>query len=152
MVEDCRVPPFWKRVPPSSKITHKGKVWCIWDCSDVLCLLFWGRGLKTVLSITSCCGGLEEAVLISNNIYVQSEPLLPAQLCALLEMHKVNTTTYHPQCEEFFENFNRILQAMIAQRAGCYWDMNLHAASLACLLEQATCHHWRISIPPGLWL
>ena len=50
---------------------------------------------------------------------------LMSEVCALLGIHRLNTTAYHPQCDGLVEHYNRTLKAMLrkqAARFGPQWD------------------------------
>ncbi len=53
---------------------------------------------------------------------------LMLDLCKLLGIQKLNTTSYHPQCDGMVERFNRTLKTMLrnhASRFGDQWDQHL---------------------------
>ena len=45
---------------------------------------------------------------------------LMMDLCQLLGIKKLNTTSYHPQCNGMVERFNRTLKTMLRKHAGCF--------------------------------
>ena len=50
------------------------------------------------------------------------------QVCAVLGMTKLNTTTYHPQTDGLVENMNKTLRSMIAKCVHTFdveWDQHL---------------------------
>ena len=50
---------------------------------------------------------------------------LMQDVCKLLEIKKLNTTAYHPQCDGMVERFNRTLKTILrkhAQKFGRQWD------------------------------
>ena len=50
-------------------------------------------------------------------------------ICQLLGIPKLNTTTYHPQCDGMVEQFNRTLKSMLRKHAVKFnnqWDCYLH--------------------------
>ena len=54
--------------------------------------------------------------------------LLMMDLCQLLGIKKLNTTSYHPQCNGMVERFNRTLKTMLRKHAGRFglqWDRYL---------------------------
>lgn len=55
--------------------------------------------------------GIPETLLSDQGTNYQSE--LMAEFCELLDIHKVRTSPYHPQCDGITERFNRSLQAML---------------------------------------
>ena len=51
-------------------------------------------------------------------------------VCQLLGIEKLNTTSYHPECDCIVERFNRTLKSMLRKRAaqiGNQWDKHLLA-------------------------
>ena len=56
--------------------------------------------------------GIPETILSDQGTNYQAA--LMAELCELLDIHKVRTSPYHPQCDGLSERFNRSIQAMIA--------------------------------------
>ena len=49
-------------------------------------------------------------------------------VCKLLGIEKLNTTSYHPECDGMVERFNRTLKTMLRKRAAQYsnqWDRHL---------------------------
>ena len=49
-------------------------------------------------------------------------------VCKLLGVEKLNTTSYHPECDGMIERFNRTLKTMLRKRAaqfGNLWDRHL---------------------------
>ena len=53
---------------------------------------------------------------------------LMCDVCALLGIHKLNTTAHHPQCNGMVERFNRTLKTMLQKHAstfGSQWDRYL---------------------------
>ena len=55
--------------------------------------------------------GIPDTILSDQGSNYQSELL--GELYELLDMHKVRTTPYHPQCDGLTERFNRTIQAML---------------------------------------
>lgn len=43
-------------------------------------------------------------------------------VCQLLGIHKINTTSYHQQCDGMVERFNRTLKTMLRKHAATYGD------------------------------
>ena len=41
---------------------------------------------------------------------------LMLNVCRLLDIEKLNTTTYHPECDGMVERFNRTLKYMLRKR------------------------------------
>ena len=55
-------------------------------------------------------------------------------ICAQLGIHKINTTSYHPQCNGMVERFNRTLKSLLrshAARFGPQWDHYLSSVLFA---------------------
>ena len=55
---------------------------------------------------------------------------LVKDVCFILRIEKLNTTSYHPQCDGMVERFNRTLKTMLRKRAaqfGVQWDNHLPA-------------------------
>ena len=67
--------------------------------------------------------GVQEALLSDRGANLLSN--LVVGLCDLLGIRKLNTTSYHSQCDGMVERFNRTLKAMLrkhAARFGTQWD------------------------------
>ena len=50
-------------------------------------------------------------------------------VCKLLRIEKLNTTTHHPECDGAVERFNRTLKTMLrkqAEKYGPQWDQYIH--------------------------
>jgi transposase InsO family protein len=76
--------------------------------------------------------GIPDTLLSDQGTNYQSEVMV--ELCELLDIHKVRTSPYHPECDGLTERFNRTLQAMIQ----CYvadhqgdWDEFLPSLAFA---------------------
>ena len=70
--------------------------------------------------------GVPEALLLDRGTNLLS--LLMKYSCQLLSIKKLNTITYHPQCDGMVERFNRTLKAMLQKQAathGAQWDLYL---------------------------
>ena len=69
--------------------------------------------------------GVPEALLSDRG----SNPLSHLMdICRLLGIEKLNTTSYHPECDGMIERFNRTLKSMLRKRAaqfGTQWDNHL---------------------------
>ena len=53
---------------------------------------------------------------------------LMTDVCEMLGIHKLNTTSYHPQCDGMVERFNRTLKSALRKHAvkfGNQWDTYL---------------------------
>ena len=69
---------------------------------------------------------MPEALLSDRGTNLLSHLVL--DLCGMLGIKKLNTTSYHPQCDGIVERFNRTLKTMIrkhAARFGNEWDQYL---------------------------
>ena len=72
--------------------------------------------------------GVPEALLSDRGANLLSHLML--DVCAILGIEKLNTTSYHPQCDGMIERFNRTLKTMLRKRAAQYgvqWDNHLPA-------------------------
>ena len=70
--------------------------------------------------------GVPEAVLSDRGTNLLS--CLVQDVCGLLGIKKLNTTSYHPQCDGMVERLNRTLKAMLRKHAsqfGTQWDVYL---------------------------
>ena len=70
--------------------------------------------------------GVAEGVLPDRGANLLSH--LVQDVCRLLGIKKLNTTTYHPQCDGMVERLNRTLKAMLHKHAsqfGTQWDTYL---------------------------
>ena len=70
--------------------------------------------------------GVPEALLSDRGANLLSH--LMTDLCTMLGIHKLNTTSYHPQCNGMVERFNRTLIGMLRSHAtkyGAQWDKYL---------------------------
>ena len=70
--------------------------------------------------------GVSEALLSDRGANLLSNMVL--DLCEFLGIRKLNTTSYHSQCDGMVERFNRTLKAMLrkhAARFGNQWDQYL---------------------------
>ena len=70
--------------------------------------------------------GVPESLLSDRGTNLLSH--LMNDVCQLLGITKLNTTAYHPQCDEMVERFNRTLKAMIRKYAAQFddqWDRYL---------------------------
>ena len=70
--------------------------------------------------------GVPEALLSDRGSNLLSSLML--DVCKLLGIDKLNTTSYHPQCDGMVERFNRTLKTMLRKRAaqfGNQWDRHL---------------------------
>ena len=73
-----------------------------------------------------CRHGVPSELLSDHGPNLLSNLIL--DLCGLMGMKKINTTSYHPQTDGLTENFNRTLIAMIAKHSrifGRNWDIYL---------------------------
>ena len=59
--------------------------------------------------------GVPEALLSDRGTNLLSHLML--DICRLLGIEKLNTTSYHPECDEMVERFNRTLECMLRKRA-----------------------------------
>ena len=76
--------------------------------------------------------GVPEALLSNRGTNLLSH--LMDDVCKLLDIHKLNTTAYHPQANGLVERFNRTLKAMLrkhAQQFGFQWDRFLYGVQWA---------------------
>ena len=67
--------------------------------------------------------GVPEALLSDRSTNLFSHLVL--DVCKFLGIHKLNTTSYHPQCDGRVERFNRTLKEMLRKHAskfGTQWD------------------------------
>ena len=72
--------------------------------------------------------GVPEALLSDRGTNLLSHLMLA--VCRLLGIEKLNTTSYHPECDGMVERFNRTLKSMLRKRAaqfGNQWDKHLPA-------------------------
>ena len=72
--------------------------------------------------------GVPEALLSDRGTNLLSHLMLA--VCQLLGIEKLNTTSYHPECDGMVERFNRTLKSMLRKRAaqfGNQWDKHLPA-------------------------
>ena len=72
--------------------------------------------------------GVPEALLSDRGTNLLSHLMLG--ICKSLGITKLNTTSYHPECDGMVERFNRTLKAMLRKRAAQYgiqWDKHLPA-------------------------
>ena len=72
--------------------------------------------------------GVPEALLSDRGTNLLSHLML--DVCRLLGIEKLNTTSYHPECDGMIERFNRTLKNMLRKRAsqfGTQWDNHLPA-------------------------
>ena len=72
--------------------------------------------------------GVPEALLSDRGANLLSHLML--DVCSLLGIEKMNTTSYHPECDGMIERFNRTLKTMLRKRAAWYgvqWDNHLAA-------------------------
>jgi len=70
--------------------------------------------------------GVPEALLSDRGANLLAHVM--QDVCALLGIHKLNTTAYHPQCDGMVERLNRTLKGMLrkhAARFGPQWDRYL---------------------------
>lgn len=70
--------------------------------------------------------GVPEALLSDHGANLMSHLMM--DLCQLLGVKKLNTTSYHPQCNGMVERFNRTLKIMFRKHAGRFglqWDQYL---------------------------
>lgn len=70
-----------------------------------------------------CLFGVPEVMLSDRGTNLLSH--LMSDVCQLLGAKKLNTTSYHPQCDGTVERFNRTLKSMLrkhAARFGMQWD------------------------------
>ena len=67
--------------------------------------------------------GVPECLLSDRGTNLLSNLMM--ELCKILGIKKLNTTTYHPQCDGAVERFNRKLKTILRKHAakfGCQWD------------------------------
>ena len=67
--------------------------------------------------------GVPEALLSDRGTNLLSNLMM--DVCTRLGIEKLNTTSYHPECDGMVERFNRILKTMLRKRAtqyGTQWD------------------------------
>ena len=72
--------------------------------------------------------GVPEALLSDRGANLLSH--LMRDVCSILGIEKLNTTSYHPECDGMVERFNRTLKTMLRKRAaqfGIQWDNHLPA-------------------------
>lgn len=70
--------------------------------------------------------GVPESLLSDRGTNLLSH--LMKELCSMLDITKLNTTAYHPQCNGMVERFNQMLKSMLrkhAVRFGNQWDTYL---------------------------
>ena len=70
--------------------------------------------------------GVPEALLSDRGTNLLSHLML--DVCAILGIEKINTTSYHPECDGMVERFNRTLKTILCKRAaqfGTQWDNHL---------------------------
>ena len=70
--------------------------------------------------------GVPEALLSDRGTNLLSH--LMKDLCQMLGIRKLNTTSYHPQCDGMVERFNRTLKTILRKHAGTFgnqWDRYL---------------------------
>ena len=70
--------------------------------------------------------GVPECLLSDRGANLLSHLMI--DLCELLGIKKLNTTSYHPQCNGMVERFNRTLKTMLRKHAGRFglqWDRYL---------------------------
>ena len=70
--------------------------------------------------------GVPEALLSDQGSNLISSLIL--DVCKLLGVEKLNTTSYHPECDSMVERFNRTLKTMLRKKAaqlGTQWDKHL---------------------------
>ena len=65
---------------------------------------------KKLLSFI-CLHGIPDGILTDQGANFQSELLI--ELCDLLDIHKLRTSPYHPECDGLSERFNRTLVSMV---------------------------------------
>ena len=73
--------------------------------------------------------GVPEALLSDRGTNLLSNLMLDT--CKSLGITKLNTTSYHPECDGMVERFNRTLKTMLRKRAAQYgtqWDRHLSGA------------------------
>lgn len=70
--------------------------------------------------------GVPECLLSDQGTNLPSHLMM--DLCQMLGIKNLNTTSYHPQCDGAVERFNRTLKTILrkhAARFGCQWDRYL---------------------------
>ena len=70
--------------------------------------------------------GVSEALLSDHGANLLSHLML--DVCRLLGVEKLNTMSYHPECDGMVEHFCRTLKTMLRKRAvhfGSQWDRHL---------------------------
>ena len=73
--------------------------------------------------------GVPEALLSDRGANLLSHVM--SDVCQILGVHKLNTTSYHPQCDGAVERFNQTLKTMLRKHAGRFgvqWDTFLAGA------------------------
>ena len=73
--------------------------------------------------VTFC--GVSEALLSDRSTNLLSHLIIMTDVCRLLGSKKLNTTAYHPQCDEMVEHFNCMLKTMLRNHGdvlGNQWD------------------------------
>ena len=61
--------------------------------------------------------------------FLQIRSHLMQDVCKMLEIKKLNTTSYHPQCNGMIERFNHTLKTMLRKHVskfGVQWDTYLY--------------------------
>ena len=93
--------------------------------------------------------GIPEALLSDHGANLLSN--LMKDICEQLGIQKLNTTSYHPQCNGMVERFNRTLKAMLcahAARFGPQWDRYLSGV----LYAYRNTPHWSTGEKPSYFL
>ena len=70
--------------------------------------------------------GAPKAIMSDRSNNVLSHVML--NVCKVVDIQKLNTTAYHPQCNGLVEHYNRTLKAMLRKHAARYslqWDQYL---------------------------
>ena len=76
--------------------------------------------------------GVPEALLLDRGTNLLSHIMM--DICRFLDIEKLNTTSYHPECDGMVQRFNRTLKSMLRKRAAQFnkqWDNHPPALLLA---------------------
>lgn len=93
---------------------------------------------RLLVDCVVCRHGVPGQLLSDRGPNLLSNLLL--DVCDLLRMKKINTTSYHPQTESLVERMNRTLRSMLAKHAHTFGpDWDLHLQQLSC---EVTGVHW----------
>ena len=92
--------------------------------------------------------GVPECLLSDRGANLLS--LLMMEVCELLGIKKLNTTSYHSQCNGMIECFNRTLKSMLHKHAGRFGLHNGTATS-QCDVGHPPSKYWRETVVPAVW-